>query len=678
MSQDSPRRSPTRADVFVVIALFLVLAAELVLSIRQQSQTFDESVHLFSGYQYWRHRDFGANPEHPPLVKLVAALPLLSLNLKESAVAPGPTKAAHSLAGVNLLYRNDTDAETILFRTRLAASVFTFLLAALVLLCGYEMLGPVPALLGLAILVFDPNILANGALVTTDIGETCFLFASVYTLYRYVKKPSPGRVVMCGFTVALALAAKHSGLVVTLILVLLAISELLSREKEIIPLKTKEVSRSFAKRTIFLAAMILVIFAIGCAGLWAFYTFRYAARPEGAVLSPTLDAFAHTLRSGMQTKLVLALAHARLLPESYLWGLTDVLRGAEGRAMFLLGKVYATGQWFYFPLVFLMKSTLGFIVLLMAFPLVARRLGLRRELLFLVIPPVVFFGISMLSGMNLGMRHILPILPFLILIAAATASSLAARSKVAACTIGMIMLAHAASSLHAYPNYLTYSNEVVGGPSKTHRVMSDANTDWGQGLKQAATYLAEHHVTDCWFAYRIPFIDLDWHHIPCKAMQSGSGMRVGMHTAPFPPTVEGTVLVSANEAAGHSWGPGELNPYKQFFDKQPDDIIANSILVFHGSFDVSLAAAANHAGRARQLLAQKQMDAALIEAQTAAQLSPGSAEMQATLCQVLLQMGRKEEGQQTCQNALSIAKRVYPEYQFLRVKAIQEIAAADR
>ena len=65
----------------------LVFAAELVLSIRQQSQTVNEPVHIFSGYQYWRYRDFGANPEYPPSVKLVAALPLLSLDLKESAVA---------------------------------------------------------------------------------------------------------------------------------------------------------------------------------------------------------------------------------------------------------------------------------------------------------------------------------------------------------------------------------------------------------------------------------------------------------------------------------------------------------------------------------------------------------------------------------------------------------------
>jgi len=90
--------SSKRVSVSIALVLMLVLAAELSLSVRWQSETFDESVHLFAGYRYWKHRDFGANPEHPPLVKLVAALPLLALNLRELPVLPeirnGPTSKA--------------------------------------------------------------------------------------------------------------------------------------------------------------------------------------------------------------------------------------------------------------------------------------------------------------------------------------------------------------------------------------------------------------------------------------------------------------------------------------------------------------------------------------------------------------------------------------------------------
>ena len=669
------------AYVAAVLGLMLVLAGELVFSSRQQSQTLNESVHLFSGYQYWRHRDFGANPEHPPLVKLVAALPLLALDLKESPVVGGQTKYDHFTASIPFLYDNHADAGVMLFRARMAASVFTYLLAVLVFLCGYEMLGAAPALLALALLVFEPNLLAHGALVTTDVGEACFLFASVYAFYRYVEKPAVGRLATCGLAVALALAAKHSGVVVVPVLVLLTIVLLTIAvrqrpKKTAAPVKRGKRSAVVARRTFPLAAALLVIFALGCAGLWAFYTFRYAARPHGAALNPPLDEYARALHGGgLESSLVLALAHLRLLPESYLWGLTDVLVGAEGRVTFLLGTVYATGQWFYFPLVFLMKATLGLLLLLAAFPFVARRIAAPRELLFLTIPPVMFLGIAMVSGLNLGVRHILPVLPFLILLAAAAAVSLARRSRGAAYVVGALLLAHAASSLHAHPNYLAYSNEAVGGPSKSYRVMSDSNVDWGQGLTQAARYLAERHVADCWFAYSLPAVDPGLYRVPCRSLQSGDGYRLGLLAPSYPAVVAGTILIGANEAAGQIWGPGELNPYQEFFGRPPDDVIAGSILVFHGSFDLSLAAAMNHAGRAWQWLREKRPDDALAEARTAVELSPHSAEMQVTLCEVLRQMNRAEEGQPACQAALSIARNVYPEFQSSRIPAMRAIAA---
>jgi hypothetical protein len=320
-----------------------------------------------------------------------------------------------------------------------------------------------------------------------------------------------------------------------------------------------------------------------------------------------------------------------------------------------------------------MKSTLSYLVILVSFPFVAKRFGARRELLFLTIPPLVFLGISMLSHLNLGIRHILPIFPFLILLAGSAAYTLAMRSRLAMSVVGIVTVAHAASSLHAYPNYLTYSNEVVGGPSKSYRFMSEANVDWSQGLTQAATYLADRHVTDCWIANRI---DAGLYGLPCKRLADGLRFRRGLIPS-FPPTVQGTILISANEAAGQAWGPGELNPYRQFFDREPDDIIANSILVFHGTFDVSRASAVNHAAIAQRLLTEKRRAEALAEVQAAAQTFPTSAEVQAILCQVLKQVNREVEGRQACERALSIARRVYPEYQFLRVPAVRALAVSN-
>ena len=319
-----------------------------------------------------------------------------------------------------------------------------------------------------------------------------------------------------------------------------------------------------------------------------------------------------------------------------------------------------------------MKSTLPFLALLVALPFTAKKIAARRELIFMTLPPLVFLVTSTFSGMNLGIRHILPIFPYLIVLAALSASRLSRRSRFAFAAIIVLILAHAASSLRAYPNYLTYSNEAVGGPQNSYRVMSNSDVDWGQGLIQASTYLSAHRVTDCWFAYRTPLFNLAKYGIPCRQLPTGLSYRFATALPAPPQVLNGTVLISTNEAAGQSWGPGELNPYRQFFDREPDDIIANSILVFQGSFNVPLGAAAAYAARSRRFLAQNAFGEALREAQMAARLAPDSAEMQAVLCQAMLKAG--EPGfDAICRNALAIAQRVYPDYQLKRMPGVTAV-----
>ena len=159
--------------------------------------------------------------------------------------------------------------------------------------------------------------------------------------------------------------------------------------------------------------------------------------------------------------------------------------------MFLLGQVYENGKWFFFPMVFLMKSTLPFLLLLAVLPLAARKITAHREYIFLILPPLFYFAISMFSGMNLGVRHLLPIFPFLIILAALSASQLIRKSRLASILVLVLILGHMGTSLWAYPNYLPYSNEIVGGPNKSYQAMYGSDVDWGQGLVQASSYLSE-------------------------------------------------------------------------------------------------------------------------------------------------------------------------------------------
>src|SRR5260370_10797877 len=113
---------------FVAAPPLAIMAILPVPPVRQQAQTFDESTHLFAGFEYWKHADFGRNPEHPPLVKLLASLPLLLMGLHEPPPFPFPYfKAQDNFNATQFLYTADPDA--ILLRRRLMIALLSLALA---------------------------------------------------------------------------------------------------------------------------------------------------------------------------------------------------------------------------------------------------------------------------------------------------------------------------------------------------------------------------------------------------------------------------------------------------------------------------------------------------------------------------------------------------------------------
>jgi hypothetical protein len=121
-----------------VFALLLAMACELAHVARATSSTWDEPHHLFDGYWVWTQHDYRLNAEVPPLVKLTAALPALTMKLKIPAEASGPYPNAF-LVGKAFVYGNGGDR--VLFPARMACSVFTLGLGLLIFLAGKEMFG---------------------------------------------------------------------------------------------------------------------------------------------------------------------------------------------------------------------------------------------------------------------------------------------------------------------------------------------------------------------------------------------------------------------------------------------------------------------------------------------------------------------------------------------------------
>ncbi len=650
--------------------LLLVLLGELTFSVRQQSLSWDEGDHLFAGYMSWKTADFGFNPEHPPLVKALAAVPLLAMHLKTPPPKGLPFfKDEAYFRGRDLIFDNGGEAvaDKIIFRARMAAATLSLLLGLLVFLAGREMFGVGAALFGLALFVFEPNVVAHGAYVTTDMGVSCFLFASVYALYRYVKSPSWARLLLMGLAAGLALASKHSAVLLLPMVVALAAAEVFWPQEGV---RRKQVA-------LRLAGALIAASVIAIAVLWAFYGFRYAARPGGVRMRPSLAEYAQGLH-GMEPRIYLALARWHILPESYLFGLVDIRRLSGSFPTYIFGKVYAHGVWFYFPAAFVIKSTIGFMALLLlsAGAMAAGKLRARRELLFLAVPPAVYFMIAMGTGLDIGARHILPMYAFLSVLIGGAVVALAKSDRRWMYVAGVLLAWHIVSSARSYPDSIAYSNEFWGGPANTYKYLTDSNTDWGQQLKSVKTYLDQRGVKDCWFAYFVsPFIDYKAYGIPCRPLPTADTVWAN-DQIDTPPTITGTVLISASDVTGYEFGSNALNPYSHFEQLQPTAVIRHGVFVYDGTFDTRLASALGHVTRARKLMAAKQLPAALAEAQTAVQVDPDYLQAQMVLGDALAALGKRAEANAAYEKALQIAKRMEPGAEADWVPGIEKKMAA--
>jgi 4-amino-4-deoxy-L-arabinose transferase-like glycosyltransferase len=664
-----------RKPTLLAVAMVLVLMLQLEFSIRHQSQTIDEGFHLVSGYRYWQCRDFGINSEHPPLVKFVAAAPLWfgHAPAPDGDCGREPTDKGYGYGlAVDYLYGGDLDADKLLFRARLAASFFALVLAASCFFLAKSLFGDVAGWIALLLLIFEPNVLAHGALITTDTAVSAFMLLAVFAFFRYHQTRAAGWLIATGFGTGLAFASKHSGVLLIPILVMLAAMEmgfgrfrfsfLKDSEPDMTPLQT-----GHAPSLLRVFAELALILLIGVVVLWSFYGWRFAARSGGQPMDASVTEFVGDVQEEGTGGIVLTgiipfLAHWHLLPEAYLHGMVDVISVSDpGQPPYLLEKLYPHGRWFYFPVAFFIKSTLAFIALLAIVFFTAgwRDPERRRKSLYLIIPPAILFLVAMQSGLDIGYRHVLPIVGFLCVLMGGSAASLLSRRPIWRTIIILLLVAHVASSLLAYPNYLPYSNELWGGPSKTYRYLTDSNVDWGQGLYQARDYLSRHGIRDCWMAYD-GVASPSYYGIPCHLLTANAS-----NPTEVPPlSVNGIFVISALSVSGIEWEPGTLNPYLPFRRAKPVNVIGGAMLVYEGAFDLTGVAAVTHIAHSEAERDTRPKDA-LADAEAAIQLTPRSVRAHLATGRALVALGRGAEARQELGATVRLAHQAgeewYPE-----------------
>lgn len=654
-----------------VVALLLVFAVQLALTSHANTITWDEPDHIYSGYRSWEG-DFGLNPEHPPLVKFVATVPLRFMHLNVPELQGRPYRLEAVLGGRDFVFHNDADK--VVFRAHMAASIFTLLLVVIAFLTAQEMFGTVAGFIALGLLVFDPTLLAHGALVTTDSVQACFLLASIYAFYRYAKAPSPGRLALTGLAVGLAFASKHSAVLVVPMLIVLALVELMRERKSL----AADHRISLGRQTVRYAAALVVIGVIAIAILWATYGFRYSAREDGLKLNPPMEAQLARVPSPFEARVLGEVARFHLLPESYVYGLAHVLFSAKSFNSYVFGKAYPHAVWFYFPVAMLVKSSLTFLILLAigVWVIASGRLTKTRELWFLLVPPALYLAASMLGGENIGIRHILPVYVFLTIMIAGAVSVLVESSRRWLYAVVFLLAFQAVSVTRAFPSYIAYANEAFGGPSNVWRYLSDSSADWAQQLHAVKRYTDEHHIGKCWFVYfGTGVIDYNYYNIPCKLLPTVESIWLGT-LSDATPTIDGPIFISAVDLTGFEFGPPPLNPYEQFKTLKAGDVIDSSVFMYEGHFEIPLAAAIAHAQKADVYLSDKKFPEALQEAQQAVALAPDSASVNATMGRVLDALGKHDEARPYYATALKQALTIQPEFQRGLVRSLKQRVGA--
>lgn len=668
-STDHSDWNHTRLSFFwvAVVLLFGLFAFQLWFHATRTSATVDEPNHILAGYRHLQCGDFGINPEHPPLLKMLSAAPLMTRDdLKHPPWDCGSkltSKFDTFSYGNTFLVDNGVDS--IVIPTRLSAAVLSLLLAVLVFAAAWEMFDRWVGLVALTIVAFEPNFIGHGSIITTDMAITVTAFGAVYATYRLCKTQTWHRFLVTGIACGLMLAAKHSAVMfVPMLLVLILLDAVFFSPTNV------RMSRSLARRLAALTGVLLIAVLV----LWSFYGFRYRALPDPAAETISVADYIRENANRPETaesfpgKVTELIGSTHLLPESYVLGMADVISWSS-RNTFLFGKNYATGQWFFFPVAFAVKSNIALLLLLpvgLMLPFLIREK--RREAVFLLLPAVSFFVIATTSNFTNSVRHILPIYPFLIVASAAGAVWLARRSRIAAAALVILMIWNAAAALRTAPSYLAFGNDLWGGTNKTREVFSGANVDTGQNIKLVNEYIKAHNIDQCWIA---GFVHPEMlpHVQPCRVMPSGLRILISRNPVdPVPPVIDGTIFVSSNELPPQ--GADEFTPLRTV---EPEALIGGAVLVYRGRFEVPLVAAMSHVHRSGAFLRLGQIENAILEARLAVEFFSDDPRPHLALGLALVRAKRFDEARTELSTAarLSDGKAVFRNFE---VRAQRELS----
>jgi hypothetical protein len=547
----------------------------VVTCLSTKSATWDEPAHLTAGYAVLRG-DWRPGPGHPPLLRAWAALPLLLLPGVRWEPVPSLWREGRQWAIAHRFLYLDNDADRLLGLARGMMAATGILAGFFLFLWARALFGFAPAVLALAVWTLEPTVLAHAGLVTTDMGLTALLVGAAFFLSRTSRRGSPGNAAGLALTFALAQAAKYSALVLWPAVLLTLGVRILLPGAWVLAWRGREFPlRERRQRAAAALLLILLLAAASLLTLWAAYGFQ-TGLPVGA--EPFLRESGRDLRhqaSPLWRSLVAVLERTHLLPALYLEGFLLNEGYAGEKTGYLFGSFSTGGWWWYFPAAFLLKTSLALLALVgLGIWALLRGRCIPAGLAWGSAPFLLYLAAALASQVNIGVRHILPLYPFAILVAAGgLARLLAGRWRwTAILPLGLLL----AESLWIAPHHLAFFNLAAGGPDRGHRYLLDSNLDWGQDLKGLRRWMERSGVRRINLSY-FGTADPAYHGIDCNHLVGAPPFAMRLMR---PPELPGWVAVSVNNLYALYYSEGVRRFYRPLLDSEPAAVIGHSIRVY--------------------------------------------------------------------------------------------------
>ena len=578
-------RPSERVETCLPLAGILALQALLVIgSSWWNSPCCDEVGHLAAGLHHWETGTLDLYRVNPPLARLAATWPLWLSGVRlppVPAAERGPTARPEFELGSELIAAYKSESIDLFRAARVAQCPLVLVGTAAIYFWVRDLYGRAVAMFATLSWVFNPTSIATAQYISPDAVAASFGVAAGYQYWKWLHEVTAARAVITGLLFGLALSAKSTVLVFVPLWVALGAAQLASTHGAQSRSKVLSAAGRFA---LLLSSSLLVL------------NVAYGFEDTGAALEDlplTSDAMTRSGEGGARVNRFAGTTVGRIplpVPGNFIRGIDVQNRDFErGYPSYLCGEWRQGGWWYYYLYALLIKTPVPFqLVLLVA---VVRVLAGRAGSSF-VQPAshalLVLVVVSFFTGFSHHSRYALPSLPFACVFAASGWAYLWQRSKLAAA--GLIVWTGLACLL-AYPHYICYYNEYVGGSKNGYRHMIDSNTDWGQDLIRLRDWQSRHPEAACiglaYYGRFDPAVVGVQYTLPPRLGQTER--RNGLD-APSDPPRPGWYAVSVTLLQGQAWavpdGRGRWvnvsrDDFSYFRGLAPVETIGNTIHVFY-------------------------------------------------------------------------------------------------